>query len=126
MEVEFKRRLLYQRIIPFLMGTLHSVNLVHQQSYPQNPSDNSRFQSNLSYDNSRGRRKNNNGKQRNLKNKIQCQICHKFDHLADKCFFRVPGLYNTKLIGSSTQPQTPVSAMLVTPDLNRDTNWYPD
>lgn len=117
--------------------TLPSVNLVQQNNSSNDNqryqnSDNSRFHNNQSYDATRGRGRHFKGGGRSWypKNRVQCQICHKFGHTADKCYFRVPYQtnygrrhYNQPSPGYNNQP---MSAMLMAPYLNKDTNWYLD
>lgn len=79
-------------ILTFKNISLPSANLVHQPNSSQSANDHSRFQQNQSYDNNRGRGRYNRGggHQWNQRNRLQCQICYKFGHTADRCYFRIP------------------------------------
>lgn len=122
-----------------VLGSLPYVNLTSNN--PEREIDNSR-QNNYNNQNQRGRgggcgnrggRGNNNWANRS---KSQCQICTKFGHTASKCFFRYApswnnlpqsGFYPSKFPQSSNNSSvSQMSAMVASPDLNVDSNWYPD
>ncbi|XP_022158089.1 uncharacterized protein LOC111024658 [Momordica charantia] len=120
-----------------------SINLAHQQfgqnnqnnSVSYNSNDNHRYQQHYSNDNNRGRGRfhRNGGRRWNSRNKIQCQICHRFGHTADRYYFRNSSVqqqnqYSTRYFQSSSpyHQQQNAAAMLVSSDINKDTNWYPD
>lgn len=118
--------------------TLPSVNLAHQHNTHQPNNEYQRHHHPQSYDNTnrgRGRHNRGGGKTWYPRNRVQCQICHKFGHTADRCYFKVPN--NPNLEGNFSnrqqfsQPQHPITpnsmfAMLIASDLNKDTNWYLD
>ncbi|KAL0534316.1 hypothetical protein IC582_028606 [Cucumis melo] len=104
-----------------------------QESYIRTSQNN--YHNNHSYNQrgDRGNGRSNRGGRGNL-NKPQCQICTKLGHSADRCFFRYtprsnssdysPNSHNTSYTNMNNHPQ--MSAMVASPDLNIDSNWYPD
>lgn len=99
------------------------------------------------WNNNRGRGGNRSNRSRqNNNSRVQCQLCGRFGHTVLRCYLRFDRSYqghnatpnhsftpmnNTFFMNrscntfSQAQQQAPLNALMVAPDLNRDTNWYP-
>uniref|UniRef100_A0A803Q5I3 GAG-pre-integrase domain-containing protein n=1 Tax=Cannabis sativa TaxID=3483 RepID=A0A803Q5I3_CANSA len=69
------------------------------------------------------------GSSQQMQQKAQCQICHKFGHLAKQCFYR----FDKSFTGPESFVNFPVTANIAemssafaTPKTIQDDNWYPD
>lgn len=128
-------------------ASLPSVNLTTQdQSKKHNPSNSSDNRGNWNNYRGKGGNRSTRGRNWNNNSKIQYQLCGRFGHTALKCYMRFDRAYqgpnastnlpfnsqqtsqfmNTQTYGSQQYQQAPLNALMVSPDVNKDTNWCPD
>lgn len=128
-----------------LDASLPSINLTTQEQLKRGNSSNSTDDRN-NWNPNRGRGVNrfNRGRNWNNNSKPQCQLCGKFEHTALRCYSRFDRAFqgpnsssnvpfnrqsNASFVPGHNLPQhhqTPTNAFMVSPDLNKDMNWYPD